>query len=521
MIYYIKWEYQVIFRILLLMDCNSIIYEAFYAIEKNIESVNWTQLKIETTIIESVTKNIYKYISNINPRQLVYIAFDGVAPFAKMDQQRRRRYKSAHMEGVDILLGKITSKIWNTASITPGTEFMNKLSVMIHTEFSKINSDCKYIVSGSDSPGEGEHKMFQYLRNRPNTNINPNVAVYGLDSDLIMLSIFHLQYSSRIFIFREAPVFLKSSIPIPVGSNDNDIYFLDINELSKSILLEMSCLYNDNMRINDYIFMCFILGNDFLPHFPSINIRTAGIQILMDTYRMHIGNFKNRTFIDSAGNINWKWVSLFFKELANHEEDNIISEYKKRNKWDSWKWKETTIEDKVKIIENMPIIDRAIEKYINPENENWQTRYYKCLFDKNISSDRIPDICTNYLQGLEWVYKYYTIDCPDWHWKYSYNYAPLLCDLIHIMPNTTCLFIHPNNNMPFSPEIQLFYVLPRNQLKLLPSTFRENVLKKYLHLYPEEYDFHWAFCRYFWEAHPLLPTISIELLHILNRQKLY
>jgi 5'-3' exonuclease len=497
---------------ILLMDCNSIIYDAFYSIEKNIDSKKWSQVQIENAIIVSVIENIHKYISTINPTKLVYIAFDGVAPFAKMDQQRRRRYKTAYMEEVDIKLGKITSKIWNTASITPGTEFMNKLSNMVQSEFSKIVSTCKYIVSGSDKPGEGEHKMFQYLRKMPSDN-NANVAVYGLDSDLIMLSIFHTCYTSSIYIFREAPVFLKSSIPIPAGENDSGIYFLDINELSHSILLEMSCLYNFDTRVNDYIFMCFLLGNDFLPHFPAINIRTHGIQVLMDTYRMHIGNYKNRCFIDKHGNILWKWVLLFFQELAKNEEDFIKQEYKSRNKWDSWKWKENTMEEKAKVIENIPIIDRTIEKYINPENENWQSRYYKTLFDKNITQNNINEICKKYLEGLEWVYKYYTIDCPDWHWKYSYNYAPLLGDLIHSIPDKNVVFIADNKNMPFYPEVQLFYVLPRAQLKLLPLHFREYVMKKYMHLYPIEYDFHWAFCRYFWEAHPLLPNISIELLN--------
>jgi 5'-3' exonuclease len=499
---------------ILLMDCNSIIYDAFYNIEKNIESKKWTQSQIESTIISNVIENIHTYISTINPTKFVYIAFDGVAPFAKMDQQRRRRYKTAYMEEVDIKLGKITSKIWNTASITPGTAFMNKLSNQVQSEFSKISSDCKYIVSGSDKPGEGEHKMFQYLRKYPDPNAN--VAVYGLDSDLIMLSIFHTCYTSSIFIFREAPVFLKSSIPVPVGENESGMYYLDINELASSILLEMSCLYNFSTRVNDYIFMCFLLGNDFLPHFPSINIRTHGISVLMDTYRLHIGNYENRCFIDSEGNILWIWVLLFFKELAKNEESYIKQEYKSRNKWDTWKWKETTMEDKAKVIENIPIIDRTIEKYINPENENWQSRYYKTLFDKNITQNIIEEICKKYLEGLEWVYKYYTVDCPDWHWKYSYNYAPLLCDLVQYIPDKKTAFIEDNDHLPFFSEVQLFYVLPRCQLKLMPVNFRELAMKKYLYLYPDEYEFHWAFCRYFWEAHPLLPNISIELLHELS-----
>jgi 5'-3' exonuclease len=64
----------------------------------------------------------------------------------------------------------------------------------------------------------------------------------------------------------------------------------------------------------------------------------------------------------------------------------------------------------------------------------------------------------------------------------------------------------------FSSHAQLSYVLPRNILKLLPKNIETFLINNYCDLYPENYDFQWAFCRYFWEAHPILPEIPIELL---------
>ena len=123
----------------LFMDCNSIIYDEFRKLENNIAKNNMIIDNLENILINNVITKIGDYIKNISPSQLVYIAFDGVAPFAKMAQQRTRRHKGAILSKIDSVLQKKPSNIkWSTSNITPGTQFMNNLSVKIKKTFSKI-----------------------------------------------------------------------------------------------------------------------------------------------------------------------------------------------------------------------------------------------------------------------------------------------------------------------------------------------------------------------------------------------
>jgi len=499
----------------LMMDCNSIIYDAYRTIEMNHKKTPIDISKIEEFIISIVLEKIRHYIEFISPLKSVFITFDGVAPFAKMSQQRTRRYKTDFSKTLDQY--EHTTSMWNTTAITPGTEFMNRLTKSIHDEF--LGKELKYNtgkidVSCSDEPGEGEHKLYERIRT--NNCASEYVAVYGLDSDLIMLSIFHLQYTQNIHVFREVPEF-KSILPADHKFKVDEKLFLDIALLRDSIFEEMGSK-NKEQSVQDYIFMCFLLGNDFLPHFPSLNIRTNGIHNLMLCYKDIIGKYADRGLISmNDGSVNWKFVKLLFDELAKNEYRFLLQEYKLRDKMDGRIWADNTPEDKAQLLLNTPIIYREKEKYINPRDSGWERRYYKTLFHEN-EPLKIGDICVNYLEGLEWVFKYYTSGCPDWKWKYKYSYPPLFKDIIQFIPRDSLFeFIRPHdNNRPFSPYLQLAYVLPGSQLTLLPSAMKEHILTNYPEYYPHTYEFLWAFCRYFWEAHPILPDYSIDILEKLD-----
>ena len=503
----------------LYLDCNSIIYDAV----RNIDFASLNESDIDA-IIRVVCIKIDEYIAQLKPNKNVFIAFDGVAPVAKLDQQRSRRYKSLYQNTISRSIFKSTAPDpWNTTAITPGTIFMNRLNEKIYERYkdaSKYGLE-KLMVSGSDKYGEGEHKLFEYIRSFPEQHASVNTIIYGLDADLIMLSINHLPISSQIYLFRETPEFIKS---INVNLEPNASYIMDIPELARIITLDMN---NDEElnteqqknRIYDYIFICFFLGNDFMPHFPSVNIRTGGVDKMLNAYKATIGGTTEN--LTDGNKIIWKNVRKLVQFLANNEEEFIKTETKSRDRREKQRIADATPQDKYNKFESIPTYKRDLEKFINPFNPNWQTRYYKTLFNIDIDDVRRKQICVNYLEGLEWTMKYYTSGCADWKWSYNYNYPPLLCDLIQYIPFFDTEFIEKKPANPVTPLVQLCYVLPKQSLKFLPEKLCNQLLKEHGEWYNTDCDYVWAYCRYFWEAHVNLPHIDmVELEKFVMKQVL-
>ena len=495
----------------LYLDCNSFIYDSIHELNKKFIEYNYSMSQMESEILILVCNKIVSQITDLKPTNNVLIAFDGVAPAAKLEQQRTRRYKSWFEERImEQIDNKHEKTLWDTASITPGTVFMEKLGNTIKKRFMnpKEFGLKRLMVSDSNEIGEGEHKIYDYIRNNKAEHETTTTVIYGLDADLIVLTLNHLHIAPNMYLFRETPHFINS---IDKTLNPNQLYLLDIPEFAKMLALDLNDgdapnTKQQNNRIFDYILLTFLLGNDFLPHFPALNIRTNGIDILLDAYRSVIG--KTNENLVSNNKIVWKNLRKLLSVLANDEEDLIIDEYHIRDKQAKFasRPQKTARDDFL----STPLKDRGEEEYINPFVKGWRDRYYSVLFDIRIDDMRRKQISINYLEGLEWTFKYYTTGCADWRWSYKYDYPPLLEDLVQYIPHFDTDFIKENDHSAVSPYVQLSYVLPARSLYLLPKEIHGYLIKNHRDLYRDNYEFCWAFCKYFWESHVKLPSIKLD-----------
>lgn len=181
---------------------------------------------------DEMIKKIFRYLDKlfhiVKPQKLMFMAIDGVAPRAKMNQQRARRFKTAKEAEKRAAEAKenpdaeaSTVEPFDSNCITPGTPFMERLAS--HLRFfirHKISEDQAWqkptiVFSGHDVPGEGEHKIMEYLRlakKNPDYEANTRHCLYGLDADLIMLSL--VTHEPHFCLLREIVSYKNKGQPI-------------------------------------------------------------------------------------------------------------------------------------------------------------------------------------------------------------------------------------------------------------------------------------------------------------------
>ncbi len=480
--------------------------------------------RLENKMINNVIIYLEKLIELAEPKKGIYLAIDGVAPVAKMKQQRLRRYKSVNDKKLfDNIRKKYNKDIpffWNNSAITPGTNFMKKLTDKLNNwcKITKDNNDkLEIIFSSSEVPAEGEHKILQYIKN----NINDNTyVVYGLDADLIFLMLtVSTTGQNNIFLMREAQQMESKDKSNGINFVSIDIMkeciFDTIQDISNKIINNNIKLDKSNV-IDDFIFICYLMGNDFLPHIPALDIYSNAIDKLLECYTETIvlnGYIINRK---NGVSINDDIYYNFLIKLASDEEQTIIEHSKALKKKKKYSCQSSDPFDiEMHKIENLMFkIDDPINLGEGPMID-WRERYYNHYYytTKDELNEFSNKMVEHYNIGLKWVAMYYFDKCPSWDWYYPFDHAPFLNDMARNKFNFNSVKFLLGN--PLTPYEQLLIVLPKDTSYLLPIQLRKimtNVNGSASHLYPDKFELDMIGKKKYWMCSPMLPNLEINLI---------
>ena len=155
----------------LFIDCNGVVHPCCHP------ENGQPQPRNEQEMLQNVGKYLDRLVAAVRPTKLVYLALDGCAPRAKMNQQRERRFCSAREaeeseRAMGLLLKRQGHKPsqkqrWDHNAITPGTPFMDALATYCRTWAAKAvarQPSLRVIISDASTPGEGEHKIMDHIR---------------------------------------------------------------------------------------------------------------------------------------------------------------------------------------------------------------------------------------------------------------------------------------------------------------------------------------------------------------------
>lgn len=453
-------------------------------------------LKLQLEVFKEVCITIEMLFDIASPKKRLILCVDGPAPLSKQNQQRQRRFKSVEEKDPEEF------RIFDSNCITPGTKFMDFLSKYIDWYIrGKLSTEKKWqnidvIFSNDKVGGEGEHKIINFIRYYGTRE--ESYCIHGLDADLIMLSLG--THMPKFWILRE-----------DLYDDNNEFYVVDIG-IARKELSKLMCWkpteeeseekniaeFNPKYSVNDFIFLCFTVGNDFLPHIPSLEIIEGGIDVILDTYREsckyygHITEEKDDKilFVKKSLEIFLGTISGYEKKLL---EDKLLNQHKFF--LDSILKNNSTYTG-----ENGWVVD--LEKY--------KTEYYSKNFPSDVS---IYQICNDYLEGMHWVISYYTRGVPDWKWCYKHHYAPFASDIAKfVLDFKFPIYKKTESSTPFQ---QLLSVLPPKSSNLIPeplSNLLTDEKSPLLKFCPDKIKVDLSGKRRAWQGIVILPMVDHNLI---------
>uniref|UniRef100_A0A4W5PW27 5'-3' exoribonuclease 1 n=1 Tax=Hucho hucho TaxID=62062 RepID=A0A4W5PW27_9TELE len=535
----------------LYLDMNGIIHQCSHP---NDEDVHFRISE------EKIFADIFHYLEVlfriIKPRKVFFMAVDGVAPRAKMNQQRGRRFRSAKeaedkikkaLEKGEVLPSEAR---FDSNCITPGTDFMARLQEQLkYFVNSKLSTDDAWkgvnvYLSGHETPGEGEHKIMEFIRrenSEPGHDPNTRHCLYGLDADLMMLGL--TSHEPHFSLLREEVRFGgKKNQKRITAPEETTFHLLHLSLFREYIDYEFSEVknkisfeYDLERIIDDWILMGFLVGNDFIPHLPHLHINQDALPLLYRTYisvlptlggylnengHLNLGNFEkyleklsefdrehfNEVFVD----LKWfesKVGNKYLNEAAGLAAEEAHCKDGRKKDLDSLRL--ASLDDgKDRAPGRGFEEDGEEEDMFEAEFRQYKRTYYMTKMGVEVVSDEfLANQALCYVEGIQWILHYYYHGVQSWSWYYPHHYAPFLSDV----RNIAHLKLTFDMGKPFMPFQQLLGVLPAASKDLLPQSYRHLMTSEnssIIEYYPLDFKTDLNGKQQEWEAVVLIPFID-------------
>jgi 5'-3' exonuclease len=348
--------------------------------------------------------------------------------------------------------------------------------------------------------------------------MNPenSYVIHGLDADLIFLSLG--TGLSDIYLLREAN-------EIDNKDTNTQLMFVNIDKLRTVIpdtMRQFITIKTDKDRLLvDFILLCYLLGNDFLPHLKAIDIGHNAMEIILKVYGEVYS--KNTEYLVEKLIINEMILLQIFEKIGEKEETILLEQYQRKKNWRVLL--SDPYEREISNIENLNFtINDPIK--IGSDNYNaWRERYYAHYWDIDTKEELesfSKKLVYHYLMGIKWVMLYYFDKCPSWTWYYPFEYiAPFINDITLHLKNIKMKDIQFIEGCPTNPHIQLLTVLPPQSKFILPTPLQRLMSSEkssLIYLYPTSIEHDFIGKTKYYQGNPILPPIDIKLVSHIYRK---
>lgn len=507
----------------LALDLNCAIYHCLSKLQKKRPYEPASKADFEDALIKMTIQYIVKLRDHVQPTNVLYVAVDGVVPMAKIRQQRMRRFKSVWLAAEENKIkGSGATVGWDRNAITPGTEFMDKLTKRLE-DWGRVQLGLETIISGVHETGEGEQKIMSYLRKVFPASSGGEIIVYGLDADLIVLCLWHLREYGWSFKLLREEVEMTGGVKVNDKGEETLLYF-DINQLA--IVLKDRWTGVD---LRDYVGAMSFLGNDFVPHGLTLCIREDGIDRVLEILQ-RVGR-PLVVFVDGCWVYDKDVLMAVVKEIAAKESKWVLEGLGKKLKMSSRGYpprpgqaEPSEVEKAMNALNLLPLtwkVEHALAGRSEEKGwyllDGWSSAYY----EKFLWSAPVERAVEEWLKAVHWILDYYTGSKPvDMLWYYPWYLPPLFTDVLKYgltaatataAAATVTARCVQNIINPIIPIAQLIMVLPVESYALLPTGKRGLPFKR-PEYYPKQWTFFSAGRRMLWECEPMIPMLPYSVI---------